>query len=155
MDKIIMRRKDSTFTDLEKKLKSLTGNYRLSDLYEALAPWETACVKEYPEMYKCFAKENSSYTSWADAEHALPLISVAEVSEDWIELTFDDRFFNFLVFRTIALYNGADLEIRTDKEIVLEPCFSDESLKISFRISGFDYSHPDAHTILIRHAVRV
>ena len=155
MDKIIMRKKDSTFSDLVKKLKTLTGNYRLSDLYETLAPWKEACEKEYPELYTCFAKENSSYTSWADAERTLPIVSLSSLSEDMVELTFEERFFNFHFFRFLAYFNGADLEIRTDKEIVLESCFSDESLKTAFRITGFDYAHPDAHTILIRHAFRV
>ena len=152
MDKIIMTRKDSTFTDLVRKLENLTGNYRLADLYEAFAPWKESCVKEYPELYTCFAKENSSYSSWEDAEYALPLVSLSALSDGRVEMTFDHRLFNFHFFRFLASFNGADLEIRTEKEIVLESCFSDESLKTAFRITGFEYTHPDAHTITIRHA---
>ena len=99
MDKIIMTRKDSTFTDLIRKLENLTGNYRLADLYEAFAPWKESCVKEYPELYTCFAKENSSYSSWEDAEYALPLVSLSALCDSLFILphpfSFVKNFFKF------------------------------------------------------------
>lgn len=54
MDKIILTRYDDTFSLFLDRLNQLGDDYKLSELYEVLFPWEKCCTDEnvFP-LYFC------------------------------------------------------------------------------------------------------
>lgn len=120
MDKIIMHRYNDAFSLLLDELDKLGKEYKLSELYEVLLPWDFACEEVFPPLNLLFIKTGgyTEYKSWKEMEGVLPFLSVLSIEEDRVELQISEKLMHDFVLLLLAEYCGADIEMISDEEMV-------------------------------------
>lgn len=124
MDKIILTRYDDTFSLFLDKLRKLGDDYKLSELYEVLFPWEKCCTDEnvFPLNFLFMSLENfNEYSSWSEMENILPPLSVTTISKDRYVLSSSEIHSTFQVLHLLAENSGGDITLIPETILKRQP----------------------------------
>ena len=124
MDKIILTRYDDTFSLFLDKLRKLGDDYKLSELYEVLFPWEKCCTDEnvFPLNFLFMSLENfNEYSSWSEMENILPPLSVTKISKDRYVLSSSEIHSTFQVLHLLAENSGGDITLIPETILKRQP----------------------------------
>ncbi|MCI7605812.1 MAG: hypothetical protein MSS69_03540 [Spirochaetales bacterium] len=124
MDKIILTRYDDTFSLFLDKLRKLGDDYKLSELYEVLFPWEKCCADEnvFPLNFLFMSLENfNEYSSWSEMENILPPLSVTTISKDRVVLSSSEIHSTFQVLHLLAENSGGDITLIPETILKRQP----------------------------------
>ena len=124
MDKIILTRYDDTFSLFLDKLRKLGDDYKLSELYEVLFPWEKCCTDEnvFPLNFLFMSLENfNEYSSWSEMENILPPLSVTMISKDRYVLSSSEIHSTFQVLHLLAENSGGDITLIPETILKRQP----------------------------------